>query len=175
MKKLALLVMIIFLSWHTNAAARNNGLNGLLLGAGGGALIGQAIEHNTEATLIGTAVGTMFGDMIGNEMDKGGGPQVYTYTTHRRPYAPPVVRRTYYRRVPVEEYREPVCRRTEILAKIDGEAEKVFGVACLEDGNWVLRNDGEITVDRTIILEEWERPRHRVSHHRHHRRHDKVW
>jgi outer membrane lipoprotein SlyB len=41
-----------------------------LLGAGIGALAGQAIGGDTEATLIGTAVGAGAGYIIGNESDK---------------------------------------------------------------------------------------------------------
>lgn len=43
---------------------------GTLLGAGTGALAGQAIGRNRKSTVIGTAVGTGAGYMIGNEMDK---------------------------------------------------------------------------------------------------------
>jgi hypothetical protein len=43
---------------------------GALAGAGVGALIGQAIGHNTAGTLIGAGVGTGVGYLIGNEMDK---------------------------------------------------------------------------------------------------------
>jgi len=41
-----------------------------LIGAGTGALAGQAIGHNTEGTLIGAGVGALGGYIIGNEMDK---------------------------------------------------------------------------------------------------------
>ena len=61
------------------AMANDRGVNGLLLGAGSGALVGQAIGRDTEGTLIGTAVGGMLGYMVGNEMDKGYG----------HPYPPP--------------------------------------------------------------------------------------
>ncbi len=43
---------------------------GTLLGAGVGALAGQAIGGDTKATLIGTAVGAGAGYVIGNESDK---------------------------------------------------------------------------------------------------------
>jgi len=48
----------------------NKGAQGAIGGAAGGALIGQAIGRDTQATLIGAAVGTMLGYIVGNEMDK---------------------------------------------------------------------------------------------------------
>ncbi|MCH8342836.1 MAG: glycine zipper family protein [Planctomycetes bacterium] len=48
----------------------NDAQAGALLGAGIGALAGQAIGRDTEATLIGTAVGAGAGYIIGNESDK---------------------------------------------------------------------------------------------------------
>ena len=69
----------------TTAQAGENAVHGLLLGAGSGALVGQAIGRNTEATLLGTAVGGAFGFVIGNA----GGP---TYAHPVRPsYPPPAV------------------------------------------------------------------------------------
>ena len=48
----------------------NDAQSGALIGAGMGALAGQAIGGTTESTLIGTAVGAGAGYMIGNESDK---------------------------------------------------------------------------------------------------------
>jgi hypothetical protein len=48
----------------------NDAQGGALLGAGIGALAGQAIGGDTEATLIGAGVGTGAGYIIGNESDK---------------------------------------------------------------------------------------------------------
>jgi uncharacterized protein YcfJ len=48
----------------------NSAKSGTLIGAGTGALAGQAIGHNTEGTLIGAGVGALGGYIIGNEMDK---------------------------------------------------------------------------------------------------------
>ncbi len=47
-----------------------SGKTGALIGAGIGALAGQALGGDTEATLIGAAVGTGIGYIIGNEKDK---------------------------------------------------------------------------------------------------------
>ena len=44
--------------------------DGALIGAGTGALIGQAIGGNTGATLIGAAVGGLAGGAIGNNEEK---------------------------------------------------------------------------------------------------------
>ena len=48
----------------------NDAQAGLLLGAGGGALAGQAIGHNTTGTLVGAGLGAGLGYIIGNESDK---------------------------------------------------------------------------------------------------------
>lgn len=52
------------------AAGCNDAQAGGLLGAGGGALLGQAIGHNTTSTLIGAGAGALTGYIIGNESDK---------------------------------------------------------------------------------------------------------
>jgi hypothetical protein len=43
---------------------------GAALGAGTGALIGQAIGGNTESTLLGLAAGTILGALVGNAVDQ---------------------------------------------------------------------------------------------------------
>ena len=63
------------------AAADDRGVNGFLIGAGGGAVLGQAIGRDTEGTLIGTAVGGMLGYMVGNELDKQAARPVLARTT----------------------------------------------------------------------------------------------
>ena len=63
-----------------------NGQLGALIGAGGGALVGQAIGRDTGSTLIGAGVGTMLGYMFGNEQDKFMmGQQQSVYPSHQ-PY-----------------------------------------------------------------------------------------
>ena len=49
---------------------RYNTQKGAAMGAGAGALIGQAIGRDTEGTLIGMAAGTVFGALVGNAMDQ---------------------------------------------------------------------------------------------------------
>jgi len=143
MKNLTALILALLLVMTTTISqARENAMNGLLLGAGGGALIGQAIGRNTEATLIGTAVGSMLGYIVGNENDKYAvGTRVvgnYTQTRYVTVGPPPQP--------------EPLCRETRILAEIDGRAEKVYGTACLENGEWVFSSPA--LVSQTVIIEK---------------------
>ena len=51
-------------------SCETRGQSGALLGAGLGALAGQAIGGDTQATLIGAGVGSGLGYIIGNEQDK---------------------------------------------------------------------------------------------------------
>ncbi len=53
-----------------SAGCESDAQTGGLIGAGFGALAGQAIGGNTTGTLIGTAVGAGAGYVIGNESDK---------------------------------------------------------------------------------------------------------
>jgi hypothetical protein len=62
--------VLALLSLLLLASCANRGQTGAVGGAAAGALIGQAIGHNTEGTLIGAAVGTMLGYIVGSEMDK---------------------------------------------------------------------------------------------------------
>jgi hypothetical protein len=52
------------------AGCESNAESGALIGAGGGALAGQAIGHNTTGTLIGAGAGALGGYLIGGQMDK---------------------------------------------------------------------------------------------------------
>ena len=49
---------------------KDSAQSGTLIGAGGGALAGQAIGGNTKGTLIGAGIGALGGYIVGNEMDK---------------------------------------------------------------------------------------------------------
>jgi uncharacterized protein YcfJ len=65
----ALAIFICALALSTSGC-QSRAQTGTALGAGIGAIAGQAIGGNTEATLIGTAVGAGVGYIIGNEQDK---------------------------------------------------------------------------------------------------------
>lgn len=70
MMRMAIITGITALSLGSLGACDNSAKSGTLIGAGTGALAGQAIGHNTSGTLIGAGVGALGGYVIGNEMDK---------------------------------------------------------------------------------------------------------
>ncbi len=72
MKKsvIGLLVVVFSAVYLAGCADMNKASMGGIGGAGAGAIVGQAIGHNDEATLIGAVIGGFLGYVIGNEMDK---------------------------------------------------------------------------------------------------------
>ena len=52
------------------AGCESHAQTGALIGAGGGALVGQAIGRDTKGTLIGAGVGAAGGYIVGSQMDK---------------------------------------------------------------------------------------------------------
>ena len=150
MKKV-LLISVIALLLAGNAHAgdhKHRDLRGVIVGAGGGALLGQAIGRNTQSTVIGTAIGSVVGYLVGSEMDR-----QYEYGNHVRYRQKQPVRYEYYE--PVAVYKEPKviykeqkprqrsvrrskCRETEILGTIDGRAKKIYGTVCKTPQGWEL-------------------------------------
>ena len=117
-------------------------------GAAGGALVGQIIGHNTEATLIGAAVGTMLGYIIGNEMDKYDREQLnHVYERGMSGQTSAWINPdtgNQYRVTPQPAYTKAgtnqVCRKAEIDAVIDGKREKTYATACRDQyGHWQLQ------------------------------------
>lgn len=143
------------------AQAAERGMNGLFLGAGGGAILGQAIGRDTEGTLIGTAVGGVLGYIVGNEMDKQALRPVVTPPAGRV-----IVEREWERPCPSDyppserrRWREPRCRETEMLAMVDGRPEMVVATACLENGEWVIRDPGHQPVTQVVVIHQEDRHR----------------
>jgi hypothetical protein len=73
-KTIAFLVLLVMTTSLVSCATANhqryNTQRGAAVGAGVGALAGQAIGRNTESTLIGAAVGTLLGAIVGNAQDQ---------------------------------------------------------------------------------------------------------
>ncbi|KJS03779.1 MAG: surface antigen [Desulfobulbaceae bacterium BRH_c16a] len=152
MKKFTLIIIpVIILALSSCASDQyTKGTKGAGVGAAGGAVLGQAIGRNTEATLIGAAVGGLLGYIVGNEMDKYDRQQL----NHTYEFAPSGQSTSWvnpdsgnrYQVVPQPAYAPPSqpdrpCRKAEILATIDGRTEKTYTTACRNSaGQWVLQN-----------------------------------
>lgn len=148
MKKIILSVVLVLMAAASAQADQyvkiNKGIKGVLLGAGGGAIAGQAIGRDTESTLIGTAVGTLIGYMVGNEMDKNTiQPGQVSYRPNYNPA--PVYReqRSSYRYnnyAPAQDYyvRSGNCKDVEILGTVHGNPEKFITTACETPQGWIL-------------------------------------
>ena len=64
--KLVIAVSLI-VSLAGMASANDRGVNGLIIGGGAGAIMGQAVGRNVESTIIGATVGGIIGAVIGAE------------------------------------------------------------------------------------------------------------
>lgn len=151
------LAIALSLSMPYQAGADSSAVNGLLLGAGSGAVIGQAVGRNTKGTVVGTAIGSLLGYAIGNEMDK---EEVYRPVSRQAGYQRPQM-------VVVRPESQEICRETEIVATIDGRPEILYGKSCWQDGEWIMVADQyppPSLITRTVIIRE--RDRHRHGHHR---------
>lgn len=175
MKKLTILIWLLVVSLTpVHVMAASNATDGTVLGAIGGAAMGQAIGRDTEATLIGAALGSIFGYMIGNENDK---------SVHRvtRVITPTYDNRVYPQDIYPEDsyYEEGTCRDTEILAEIDGRPERVNATACYINGRWEIVDSTYMSTVRptSLIIRSTfiGRPYHRHAkwHKRHYPRHHK--
>jgi uncharacterized protein YcfJ len=65
-----LMVVVVIGSCASIPKDRYNTQKGALIGAGAGALMGQAIGRDTEGTLMGLAAGTLLGALVGNAVDQ---------------------------------------------------------------------------------------------------------
>ncbi len=125
----------------------NKGQSGAGIGAAGGAVLGQAIGGNTEATLIGMGFGALLGYIVGNEMDKYDRQQLnQTYergaSGQSSSWHNPDSGNSYNVTPEPAYYPTPEspCRRAEIVAMIDGKQEKTYSTACRNSaGQWELK------------------------------------
>jgi surface antigen len=147
MKKFVLLLLPMIAIGLSSCGNYTKGQKGVGIGGAGGALIGQAIGRNTEATLIGAAVGSLLGYIVGNEMDKYDRREL----NHAYEYGPSGQATSWrnpdngnsYQVVPQPAYtqQQQHCRRAEILATIDGKTERTYTTACRNSaGQWELTN-----------------------------------
>jgi len=139
-------LLIIFLLLAITSSGCSKGQFGTGAGAAAGALIGQAIGHSTEATLIGAAVGSLFGYIVGNEMDKFDAQMLNrayetTPTNQSSKWRNPDTGNM-YSVTPKKTYNnnQGPCRIAEIRATINGKTEILTETACRDNrGLWILQ------------------------------------
>lgn len=147
---LSLLSVALLLSACAGAQIEEGrkGQAGAIGGGAAGAIVGQAIGHNTEATLIGTAVGALLGYIVGNEMDKYDRSElnhVYERGLSNQSTAwinPDSGNR--YSVTPQPAYTptgsQNPCREAEIRAIVDGREQTTYATACRDEyGRWVIQ------------------------------------
>ncbi len=152
MKKVSWLLIpaVLLMLVSCEQGENTKGVQGAAIGAVSGALIGQAIGRNHQATLVGAALGTMLGYIVGNEMDKYD-RQHLNYAYENGPSGQPTTWHNpdtgnTYQVIPQPAYSQPSeperpCRQAEILATIDGKTQKTYTTACRDnDGRWILQN-----------------------------------
>jgi uncharacterized protein YcfJ len=66
----AVVILIVAVMSCAAPQDRYNTQRGAAIGAGVGAVAGQAIGRNTEATLLGAGIGTLLGAILGNAADQ---------------------------------------------------------------------------------------------------------
>ncbi len=169
MKKF-LLVGIVTLASATIAQAsghNHNDIRGVIVGAGGGALLGQAIGRNTQSTVMGTAIGSVVGYLVGKEMDNTRYSRVVTH--HREQ---PV--RYQYHESTVDynhpqNWRRPErgrdCREAEILGTIGGKARKMYGTVCRTGQGWELVSPHDDYYSDYRKKSKWHKPKVRKDRH----------
>lgn len=91
MKRTQIAILAIVLTGLSlnSAQAGQQAVNGMIIGAGSGAVLGQAIGRDTESTIAGTVVGGITGLVIGSSLEH----ERTQYVHHRQPvehvYYPP--------------------------------------------------------------------------------------
>ena len=139
-------VLMVCLLMTSCAVQSNRAQSGAVMGAAGGAIVGQAIGHNHQATLLGALAGTMIGYMVGNEMDKYDREQlnhVYERGVSGQPnsWVNPDTGSSYsVVPQPAVNTGAGPCRQANITAVIDGRTENTVSKACRDaNGQWVLQ------------------------------------
>ena len=127
MKKYQIVILTLMLSFFLVSCAhyppdRYNTQVGAAVGAGTGALIGQAIGGNTQSTLFGLAAGTIIGALVGNAVD-----QDYQAARDAASYGKPVIyydKRGHAVEAIPEGANDPNCQKVRKRIWEDGELVK---------------------------------------------------
>lgn len=155
MKKITIIAWLMVVALTPAHVFAGNAADGSVLGAVGGAALGQAIGRDTEGTLIGAALGSMFGYMVGSESERSG---------HRvnRVVTPSYPQHVYPNETWTDNgyYREGECRDSEVLAEIDGYPEKIHVTSCFVNGKWVVQdyNPASVRPSNAIVRDRYFAP-----------------
>jgi surface antigen len=151
---LVVIVAIMLICSMETARARNNGVGGLLIGLGSGAVVGHAIAGNAEGAVVGSFIGGTLGVLIGSEMDRAQSLQTRTVYRQNGPYHDS--RQRHDRRRSIEDVNATrACREAKIPAEVNGRAKNVYATVCREDGRWAVHDDGPdakrmVVIKRTV-------------------------
>ncbi len=132
LKKILILVTVSLFPFFSTAFGGDRAVNGLILGGGSGALIGQSIGHNSESTIIGATVGGVLGYIIGNNTHSsvhGSYNHITTYSDNRyrhRQHRPRIIK---------EKYRDhhrngQTCRKTTTIIREHGIRKRIISTEC---------------------------------------------
>ncbi len=129
----ALIINSVLISYGN---AGDKALNGMVIGAGSGAIIGQIAGRDTEATLAGTAIGGAVGYVIGHRMDADQGQKIIIHKKQHQPKAVQPKRYiSHYRNKPYhspKQYRarKQVCYETVKRKKHHGKSTRIVTTTC---------------------------------------------
>ena len=106
------LLLLSLVSCTSMSSRRYNTQKGAAIGAGLGALTGQALGHDTGSTLIGAGVGTLMGAIVGNAIDQSHQAAIDNSGTNHQYYAypPQVTPSAGYRPYPSYSANSKPCR-----------------------------------------------------------------
>lgn len=155
MKKITIIAWLMVVALTPAHVFAGSAADGSVLGAVGGAALGQAIGRDTEGTLIGAALGSIFGYMVGSESEK----SVYRVSNVVTPSYP---QRVYPNQTWADNdyYRDGECRDSEVLAEIDGYPEKIHVTSCFVNGKWVVQdyNQAAVRPSNVIVRDRYYAP-----------------
>jgi outer membrane lipoprotein SlyB len=148
---LVVIVAIVLICSMETARAQNNGVGGLLIGLGSGAVVGHAIAGNAEGAVVGSFIGGTLGVLIGSEMDRAQSLQTRNVYRQNGPYYDS--RQRHDQRRSIEDVTATkACREARIPAEVNGRGKKVYATVCREAGRWVVQDDGP-HAKRTVVIE----------------------
>ena len=147
MKAMQIITVFLSLFMLSSCMMANKSQMGGAGGAAGGALLGQAIGHDTESTLLGAAIGGMLGYVIGNEMDKYDRQMLNSvYESTPSGQTTSWVNPDHgnqYQVTPQSAYtgsNNQYCRKAEVCATINGRRQTTYTTACRDiSGQWQLQ------------------------------------